>query len=88
MMNMDAVWARALQLVRLAGPKQLSTLGGKNYDRWRNISRGVIRMSTTEIAVLAEAFPEYALWLVSGRIEPENGHRSPDLDKARSSHPG
>lgn len=79
---MDAVRDRALQLIKQMGPKQLSELGGKNHDRWKNISRGAIRISTAEVGVLADAYPEYALWLISGRIEPENGHRSPEYDEA------
>lgn len=84
---MDGVRNRALQLIRSVGPKRLSELGGKNYDRWRNISSNKIRISTEEVGILAESFPEYALWLVSGRTEPENGHRSPDYDQANSNLP-
>lgn len=62
----------------------MSEKGGKNYDRWRNISSNKIRIGTEEVGILADAFPEYALWLVSGRIEPENGHRSPEYDEANS----
>ncbi len=75
---MDAVRDRALLLIKKLGPRRLSNMGGKNYDRWRNISSEKIRISTVEVGVLAEAFPEYALWLVSGRVEPQNGHISPD----------
>ncbi|OEC38492.1 DNA-binding protein [Pseudomonas sp. 1D4] len=75
---MDAVRNRALQLIRAVGPKHLSELGGKNYERWRNISGGKIRISTDEVGILAEAYPQFALWLISGRTEPENGHISPD----------
>lgn len=69
---------RALLLIKTVGPKELSALGGKNYDRWKNISKGKIRISTEELAVLAELFPQYALWLISGRVEIKNGHLSPD----------
>ena len=81
---MDSVKDRALQLIRVVGPKRLSEKGGKNYDRWRNISSNKIRIGTEEVGILADAFPEYALWLVSGRVEPENGHRSPEYDEANS----
>lgn len=74
---MDAVRDRALLLIKKVGPRRLSDMGGKNYDRWRNISSEKIRISTVEIGILANAFPEYALWLVSGRVEPQNGHLSP-----------
>lgn len=79
---MDGVKDRALQLIKKVGPRRLSDMGGKNYDRWRNISSEKIRISTEEIGILAQAFPEYALWLVSGRVEPENGHVSPDYEEA------
>ena len=79
---MDSVRDRALRLIRVVGPKRLSEKGGKNYARWRNISSEKIRIGTEEIGILADSFPEYALWLVSGRIEPEHGHRSPEYDEA------
>lgn len=79
---MDSVRNRALQLIRTVGPKHLSELGGKNYDRWKNISGGKIRISTEEVGILADAYPHFALWLISGRIEPEHGHRSPEYDEA------
>lgn len=81
-LDMDEVRDRVVLLIRQAGPKKLSEIGGKNHDRWKNISRGVIRPGTEEIGILAGLFPEYALWLVTGRIEPEHGHRSPDFDEA------
>lgn len=84
---MDGVRDRALQLIRSIGPKRLSELGGKNYDRWRNISSNKIRISTEEVGILADLFPEYALWLVSGRVELTNGHRSPNCDSANSDTP-
>lgn len=85
--DMDAVRDRALQLIKAISPKRLSEKGGKNYDRWRNISAEKIRIGTEEISILAEAYPEYALWLVSGKVEPEHGHRSPDYDAANSNLP-
>ncbi|MCQ4241162.1 DNA-binding protein [Pseudomonas stutzeri] len=60
---------------------------GGNHDRWKNISRGIIRPGTEEVGILARLFPEYALWLVTGLIEPENGHRSPDYDEANRNLP-
>ncbi|MBE7375273.1 DNA-binding protein [Pseudomonas sp. AL-54] len=79
---MDSFRDRALRLMRVVGPERLSEKGSKNYDRWRNISSEKIRIGTEEIGILADSFPEYALWLVSGRIEPEHGHRSPEYDEA------
>ncbi|MHD0644786.1 DNA-binding protein [Pseudomonas aeruginosa] len=77
---MNSITERAQSLIRLAGAKKLSECGGKNYDRWRNISSGKIRLGAEEIEVLAHLYPQYALWLVSGRTQPSKGHLSPDLD--------
>lgn len=79
---MDVVRKRALQLIQTVGPKHLSELGGKNYERWRSISGGKIGISTEEVGILADAYPQYALWLISERIEPEHGHLSPDCEVA------
>jgi hypothetical protein len=84
---MEDMKDRAVLLIRMAGPKKLSQLGETNHERWKNISKGAIRMSTDEISVLVKMYPQYALWLVSGRIEPENGHRSPEYDEANSNLP-
>lgn len=85
---MDEIRDRAVQLIRIAGPKKLSQAGETNHERWKNISKGAIRMSTEEMGVLVKLFPEYALWLVSGRTEPENGHRSPEYDLVNLSFSG
>lgn len=75
---MDAILNRALLLIRMAGPKRLSELGGTNHERWKNISKGAIRMGTEELGVLAGLYPQYALWLISGRVATEIGQACPD----------
>ena len=84
---MDEIRDRAIQLVRLAGPKRLSQLGETNHERWKNISKGAIRMGTEEIGVLVKMYPQYALWLASGNTAPEIGQTSPDFDTAQSNLP-
>lgn len=74
---------RAGLLIKRLGPKKLSEAGG-NYERWRNISKGAVRISTEEIDVLVQIYPQYALWLASGQIAPECGQTSPEYDEARS----
>lgn len=41
-----------------------------------------VRMSTEELEVLQEIFPQYQLWLISGNIAPEVGQTSPEYDEA------
>jgi len=72
---------RARLLLKKLGPKKTSEHGG-DYERWRSVSKGVVRVSTEEIDVLVKIFPQYALWLASGQIAPEVGQTSPDYDEA------
>ncbi|MCY1557761.1 hypothetical protein D9M68_946370 [compost metagenome] len=81
---MDEIRDRAVLLIRMAGPKKLSLLGETNHERWKNISKGAIRMSTEEIGVLVKMYPQYALWLASGEVAPESGQTSPAYDEAHS----
>lgn len=75
---------RARALIKQIGPKKASEHGG-DYERWRNVSKGAVRVSTEEVDVLVKIFPQYAFWLVSGQIAPEIGQTSPEYDEA---HPG
>ncbi|WP_271197266.1 hypothetical protein [Pseudomonas turukhanskensis] len=68
---------RARALLKTIGPKKASEQGG-DYERWRNVSKGAVRVSADEIDVLVELFPQHALWLVSGEVAPEIGQTSPD----------
>lgn len=72
---------RTRALLKKIGPKKASEHGG-DYERWRNVSKGAVRVSADEIDVLVEIFPQYALWLASGNVAPEIGQTSPELDKA------
>jgi hypothetical protein len=35
---------------------------------WKSIHEGAIRVSTEEIDVLVQIYPQYALWLASGEV--------------------
>lgn len=84
---MSDIKDRAVLLIRMMGPKKLSQLGETNHERWKNISKGAIRMSTEEVDVLVKIYPQYALWLASGQIAPECGQTSPEYDAAHSALP-
>lgn len=74
---------RARALLKLIGPKRASEQGG-DYERWRNVSKGAVRVSADEIDVLVKIYPQYALWLASGQIAPEIGQTSPAYDEDRN----
>lgn len=78
---MESSADRARVLIKQIGPKKASAQGG-DYERWRNVSKGAVRVSTDELDVLVRIYPQYALWLASGQIAPEIGQTSPDYDAA------
>jgi hypothetical protein len=81
---MEGAADRARLLIgKAGGPKKCSEAGGE-YERWRNVSKGAVRVSAEEIDVLVRIFPKYALWIASGQIAPEYGQTSPEYDQANS----
>jgi len=70
----------------LLGPNKASAQGG-DYERWRNVSKGAVRVSANEIDVLVSVYPQYALWLATGNTAPEIGQTSPAHDETNSKLP-
>lgn len=73
---------RALQLLNAASIKELAAAGDTDYVRWQNIKRGRARLGIDEAEIIAKVYPRYALWMITGKIEPEAGHSSPEHDAA------
>lgn len=67
--------------------KRLEQLSGIDRERWYALRRGSRRVNEDDIKVIVELAPEYALWLVSGKIAPEVGQTSPEYDEAHESLP-
>lgn len=57
---------------------------GIDRYRWGNIRNGKARLTDAEIEAVCEIFPEYALWLVSGKVAPEAGQTSPELQEIQA----
>jgi hypothetical protein len=55
---------------------------GIDRYRWGNIRTGKARLSDAEIEAVVEVFPQYALWLVTGKVAPECGQVSPAHEEA------
>lgn len=53
---------------------------GIDRYRWGNIRTGKARLSDAEIEAVVGLFPHYALWLVTGKVAPEVGQISPELE--------
>lgn len=78
---------RSRLLIKKIGPKKLSSISDIDHDRWLSVSKGAVRVSSEEIDVLVTVFPQYALWIASGKIAPESGQTSPEYDEANRNLP-
>lgn len=79
---MESIQGRARTLIDLAGMDALVREGAIGYSRWQSVRYKDIRMSTEELEVLERIFPQYAMWLISGKVSPEAGQTSPEYDEA------
>lgn len=79
---MESSGDRARLLIKMYGPKRISTESGTDHNRWKSLSKGAVRISTEEIDVLVKIYPQYALWLASGKVAPEAGQISPNYNAA------
>lgn len=79
---MESIQDRAIALIYKTGLDELVRQSDINYSRWKNLRHRKARLSTEEIEVLVRIYPQYALWIVSGRTIPESGQTSPEFDSA------
>lgn len=74
---------RIRQLIDIAGLDGLVKKNKIAGTRWRTVRYDKrTRISTQELNMLIELYPNYALWLASGNIAPEIGQTSPEYDEA------
>lgn len=81
---MRTIQDRARMVIDQAGFDRLVREGSIGYSRWQSVRYKAIRMSTEELEVLQRLFPEYSLWLISGKVAPECGQRSPEHTKPKA----
>lgn len=74
---------RLRDLIDIAGIDELAKVTDIKGTRWRTVRYDKrTRVSTEEVEELVQLFPEYALWLTTGKIAPEIGQTSPAYDLA------
>lgn len=65
------------------GHREVSEATGIKEERCKTIrydKRANLR--TSEMDLIADRYPQYSLWLRTGRIDPANGEISPDYEEA------
>ena len=78
---MELIEDRAKLLIRKAGLDHLVRSSKIGNSRWKAVLYKGVRMSTNELQVLQQLYPQYGLWLISGEIAPEIGQTSPKYDE-------
>lgn len=73
---------RALLLLNMAKLQDLARPGTAEYVRWQNVKRQSAKVRTEEIEALANLFPGYRWWLMTGEVMPDKGQTSPEYDEA------
>lgn len=78
---MDSIDDRVRALVDRTGLDELVKRTEISGTRWRTVRYDKrTRISTQEVEALVRLYPQYALWLASGRVAPEVGQTRPDGD--------
>ena len=86
-METDNITQRVREFLALNGNryKELEEQTSVEAYRWSNLQRGSTKAVPADMLdALSRQWPQYALWLVTGRTEPQNGHLSPLPAQAES----
>jgi len=76
---------RVITVIKAKGLKnpQLEELTGIGRYTWQNLRNKPGReIKEEEAEAIAELYPEYAMWLISGKVIPEAGQTSPEYEEA------
>lgn len=76
---------RLIELIDLSGlgPKELEQESGLDRDFWRNVKYRRTRVNELHINAAVKLWPQFAYWLTTGKVIPEAGQISPEIEKKR-----
>jgi len=80
---MESTHDRVRLFLSKVGHREVAEATGIKEERCKTIrydKRANLR--TSELDLMADRYPEYSLWLRTGRIDPARGEISPDFDEA------
>lgn len=63
--------------------KRMEELTGIDRYKWGNIRGRKQKVNEDYLEALAEIFPQYSYWIMTGQTIPEAGQISPEIEKAR-----
>ena len=73
---------KALDFTMLKNPGLESKTGIKSMD-WANLRNKKIRLNEDHIECLKVVAPEFIYWIMTGKVLPEAGQISPELEDTR-----
>lgn len=70
---------RFLNLLKIEGVSmaELAEKSGTKRHRWSDIKNHKAKIRMEDFEVLSQVFPEYEVWLMTGREYPDDGQISP-----------
>lgn len=77
------------RLITILETEEISTVGiaektGTKKDRWIDIKRKKVKIRVEDLQQINKVFPEYEVWLMTGREYPEDGQISPKTKLSNS----
>lgn len=64
--------------------KHMEELTGVKAASWKAVCEGRQRANEEHFEAIGVAWPEYSLWLLTGRTQPEAGQTSPELEQLKT----
>ncbi|TAL50635.1 MAG: DNA-binding protein [Methylovulum sp.] len=83
---MDSLRERLIKVIDYKGetPKSMEEKTGIDRAKWSNIKRkDPIRATEEHFEAVFKLWPEYALWIATGKANIEAGQVSPELEETR-----
>ncbi|WP_043798058.1 hypothetical protein ACLSSQ_11235 [Azospira sp. APE16] len=63
--------------------KELEEMTGINATSWRDVCLERKRATAEHLEAIGRLWPEYSLWLLTGRTQSESGQTSPELEQLK-----
>ncbi|WP_440467398.1 helix-turn-helix domain-containing protein [Pseudomonas sp. YH-1] len=83
--------ARVIEILKSSGIRlpELEARTGISRYTWNNLKNPARNreIKEEEILAIAEVYPQYRWWLITGEVMPEAGQTSPEYDQAHSKLP-
>lgn len=63
--------------------KHMEELTGVKAASWKAVCEGRQRANEEHFEAIGAAWPEYSLWLLTGKTQPDAGQTSPELEQLK-----